>query len=84
MQFAIRIIVGLAGLLGILLGARFFHDPAAAATLLGVTPAGELGIATLRGDFGPSSAFAEFSRSWRRSGIPRHLSRRRCLRSSSR
>ena len=52
MQRVVRIIVGLAGLLSILLGARFFHDPAAAATLLGVTPAGELGIATLRGDFG--------------------------------
>ncbi len=52
MQHVIRIIVGLAGLLSILLGARFFQDPAAAATLLGVTPAGELGTATLRGDFG--------------------------------
>ena len=52
MQLVIRIIVGLAGLLSILLGVRFFHDPVAAAALLGVTPAGELGIATLRGDFG--------------------------------
>ena len=52
MQLVIRIIVGLAGLLSILLGVRFFQDPAAAAALLGVTPAGELGIATLRGDFG--------------------------------
>lgn len=52
MQLLVRIIVGLAGLISVLLGARFFQDPAAAATLLGVTPAGELGIATLRGDFG--------------------------------
>jgi len=52
MQLLVRIVVGLAGLLSILLGARFFHDPAAAAALLGVSPAGELGTATLRGDFG--------------------------------
>jgi len=52
MQLLVRITVGLAGLLSILLGARFFHDPAAAAALLGVSPAGELGTATLRGDFG--------------------------------
>lgn len=52
MQRVMRIIVGLAGLLSILLGVRFFQDPTAAATLLGVTPAGALGTATLRGDFG--------------------------------
>ena len=52
MQRLVRIVVGLAGLLSILLGAHFFQDPTAAATLLGVAPSGELGIATLRGDFG--------------------------------
>jgi hypothetical protein len=52
MQTFIRIIVGLVGVLAIMLAARFFQNPAAPAALLGVTPAGELGIATLRGDFG--------------------------------
>ena len=52
MQLIVRLIVGLAGLLSMLLAARFFQDPAAAAALLGIAPAGELGTATLRGDFG--------------------------------
>ncbi len=52
MQFAVRAIVGLAGLLSILLAARFFQNPATPAGLLGVAPVGELGAATLRGDFG--------------------------------
>jgi hypothetical protein len=52
MQLIVRIIVGAAGLLSLLLAARFFQDPTAAATLLGIAPAGVLGTATLRGDFG--------------------------------
>ncbi len=52
MQLVVRVLVGLVGLLSIVLGVRFFHDPAAPAALLGIAPAGELGTATLRGDFG--------------------------------
>ena len=52
MQIIARFIVGLAGLLSILLAARFFQNPAAPAALLGLSPAGALGTATLRGDFG--------------------------------
>lgn len=52
MQLIVRIVVGVAGLLSILLAARFFQNPAAPAALLGVAPVGELGTATLRGDFG--------------------------------
>ena len=52
MQTFVRIIVGLVGVLAIGLAARFFQSPAAPAAMLGVTPVGELGIATLRGDFG--------------------------------
>ena len=52
MQTFVRIIVGLAGVLAIGLAARFFQNPVALAATLGVAPVGELGIATLRGDFG--------------------------------
>jgi hypothetical protein len=52
MQTFIRIVVGLVGVLAILLGARFFQSPTVPAAMLGVTPVGDLGIATLRGDFG--------------------------------
>jgi hypothetical protein len=52
MQLIVRIVVGIVGLLSILLAARFFLSPAAPAALLGVAPVGELGTATLRGDFG--------------------------------
>jgi hypothetical protein len=52
MQLVIRIIVSVAGLLSMLLAARFLQDPAASATLLGISPVGALGTATLRGDFG--------------------------------
>ena len=52
MQMFIRIIVGLVGVLAIMLAARFFQNPAAPAAMLGVAPVGELGIATIRGDFG--------------------------------
>ena len=52
MQRVVRVVVGLAGVLSILLAVRFFQDPAAPAALLGVAPAGALGVATLRGDFG--------------------------------
>lgn len=52
MQLIVRIVVGVVGLLSILLAARFFQNPTAPAALLGVAPVGELGIATLRGDFG--------------------------------
>jgi hypothetical protein len=52
MQFVVRLVVGLAGLLSLLLAARFFQNPAAPAASLGIAPVGELGTATLRGDFG--------------------------------
>lgn len=51
MQLLVRIVVGVVGLLGILLAARFLQDPTAPAATLGVTSANALGIATLRGDF---------------------------------
>jgi hypothetical protein len=52
MQTFIRIIVGLVGVLAMGLAARFFQSPAAPAAMLGITPVGDLGIATIRGDFG--------------------------------
>lgn len=52
MQRIVRIVVGVAGLLSILLAARFFINPAAPAALLGITPVGDLGTATLRADLG--------------------------------
>ncbi len=52
MQLIVRFVVGVVGLLSILLAARFFQNPTAPAALLGVAPVGELGTATLRGDFG--------------------------------
>jgi len=52
MQTFVRIIVGVAGVLAIGLAARFLQSPVALAATLGVAPVGELGIATLRGDFG--------------------------------
>ena len=52
MQTFIRIIVGLVGVLAIMLAARFFQNPVAPAAMLGVAPVGELGTATIRGDFG--------------------------------
>jgi hypothetical protein len=52
MQFVVRLVVGLAGLLSMLLAVRFFQNPAVPAALLGIAPLGELGTATLRGDFG--------------------------------
>jgi hypothetical protein len=52
MQLIVRIVVGVAGLLSILLAARFFINPAASAALLGLAPVGEFGTATLRADLG--------------------------------
>jgi hypothetical protein len=52
MQLIVRIVVGVAGLLSILLAARFFINPAASAAPLGLAPVGELGTATLRADLG--------------------------------
>ena len=52
MQMVVRIVVGLAGLLSLVLAARFFQSPATLAATLGVASLGELGTATLRGDFG--------------------------------
>lgn len=52
MQRIVRIVVGVAGLLSVLLAARFFINPAASAALLGITPVGDLGTATLRADLG--------------------------------
>src|SRR5262252_4241845 len=52
MQRIVRVVVGVAGLLSVLLAVRFFIDPAAPAALLGIAPVGELGTATLRADLG--------------------------------
>jgi hypothetical protein len=48
----VRIVVSIAGLLSVALAVRFFVSPVALAATLGVAPLGELGTATLRGDFG--------------------------------
>ena len=50
MRMALRVLVGLAGLLFVFLGLQFWLNPAALAGKLGVSPVGELGLATIRAD----------------------------------
>ena len=52
MQFVLRIVVGVAGVLGLLLAARLWMAPSEMAAQLGLTPAGSLGLATIRADVG--------------------------------
>lgn len=52
MDLTLKIIAGLFALLFIFMGAGFMLDPAANAANLAVTPLGEHGLNTLRGDLG--------------------------------
>lgn len=52
MKLVLRIVVGIAGLLGLLVAARLWMAPADLAAQLGVAPTGPLGLATLRADMG--------------------------------
>lgn len=52
MRLALRAIVGIAGLLGLLVAARLWMAPAELAAQLGVAPTGPLGLATIRADMG--------------------------------
>lgn len=62
MRMALRVLVGVAGLLFVFLGLQFWLNPAALAGKLGVSPVGELGLATIRADmaafFGVGGGFA--------------------------
>ncbi len=52
MELALKVIVGLFALLFLFMGVGFMFDPAGNAASLGVTPIGEHGLNTLRGDIG--------------------------------
>lgn len=52
MQLVLRVIVGIAGLLGLLVAARLWMAPAELAAQLGVASTGPLGLATIRADMG--------------------------------
>lgn len=52
MQLLLRVLVGTAGLLGLLVLARIWMAPAEVASQLGVAASGPLGLATIRADMG--------------------------------
>lgn len=52
MQLVLRVLVGIAGLLGLLIAARMWMVPAEVAEQLGVAAASPLGLATIRADMG--------------------------------
>ena len=52
MQGALRIIVGIAGVLGLLVAARLWMAPNEMAAQLGLASSGPLGLATIRADVG--------------------------------
>lgn len=52
MQLALRIIVGIAGVLGLLVAARLWMAPNEMAAQLGLAPSGPLGLASIRADMG--------------------------------
>lgn len=52
MVTALRVVVGIAGLLGLLVAARMWIAPAEVAAQLGVAASGPLGLATIRADMG--------------------------------
>lgn len=52
MQLVLRIVIGVAGLLGLLVAARIWMAPAEMAAQLGLSPSSPLGFATIRADMG--------------------------------
>ncbi len=52
MKIALKIVVGLIAVLLLIGGVSAVIDPSSAATSMGVTPEGILGLSTLRGDIG--------------------------------
>lgn len=52
MQLVLRVIVGIAGLLGVLVAARMWMAPAEVAAQLGVAASSPLGLASIRADMG--------------------------------
>lgn len=52
MQLVLRVLVGIAGLLGLLVAARMWMAPVEAAEQLGVVAASPLGLASIRADMG--------------------------------
>jgi hypothetical protein len=52
MEMSLKIVVGLIGLLFAFMGLNLMFDPVTNAEGLGLTPIGELGLNTLRGDVG--------------------------------
>lgn len=52
MRMILRVLIGVAGVLGVLAGLRVWQAPEAFAAQLGVAAASPLGVATLRADFG--------------------------------
>lgn len=52
MTLILRLVLGLAGALGMLIGARMWMDPAKVGEMMGLAGAGPLGQATLRADVG--------------------------------
>jgi hypothetical protein len=65
MTMVLRVVVGVVGLLGLLIAARMWMAPLELAAQLGVAPANELGVATIRADmggfFGGAGVFALFA-----------------------
>jgi hypothetical protein len=65
MQAVLRVIVGIAGTLGVLIALRIWMAPTEVAAQLGVTPVGPLGLATIRADmagfFGGVGALSVFA-----------------------
>mgnify|MGYP001346134085 FL=1 len=52
MRLALRVIIGVAGVLGLLVAVRLWMAPAELAGQLGVSASGPLGLATIRADMG--------------------------------
>lgn len=52
MQLVLRVLVGIAGLLGVLVAARMWMAPAEVAAQLGVAASSPLGLASIRADMG--------------------------------
>jgi hypothetical protein len=73
MQMALRVVVGVMGLLGILIALRIWMAPAEVAAQLGVGASGSLGVATIRADmagfFGGVGALAVFAAVRNRSAL---------------
>ncbi len=52
LQLILRAVIGILGLLGLALAARFWVDPVTAAESIGLAGVGDLGTASLRADLG--------------------------------